>query len=449
VQDFIPGQRWVSSAELNLGLGTVVGVEHRTVTLVFPACGETRTYARQSAPLSRVSFVPGDTIISSDDLALTVESVTEHDDLLTYHGTDERGNHLAIEEQALNPFMQLNRPGERLFSYQVDALPLFELRRQSWVHRNSLAQSDLYGLTGCRTSLIPHQLYIAHEVARRYAPRVLLADEVGLGKTIEAGLILHQQLLTERASRVLIVVPESLVHQWLVEMLRRFNLMFSVFNVERCEDNEDDDSSLADNPFHSEQRVLCSLEFLAANPVQFNQALAGEWDLLVVDEAHHLHWSPGHASHEYRLVEQLAARCPGVLLLTATPEQLGRASHFARLRLLDPHRFPNLDSFIREEESYEPVARAVEHLLSDERLDNDNRTALKQTLQDADCDTLLDTLQQTPPDNEQHVTARQQLVDRLLDRHGTGRVLFRNTRSAVKGFPERHLNSHPLALPPA
>ena len=447
MQDFIPGQRWVSSAELNLGLGTVIGAEHRTVTLVFPACGETRTYARQSAPLSRVAFAPGDSIISSDDVALTVESVSEHDGLVTYHGVDEHGDRLSIEEQALNPFMQLNRPGERLFSHQVDALPLFELRRQSWAHLHRLLQSDLYGLTGCRTSLIPHQLYIAHEVGHRHAPRVLLADEVGLGKTIEAGLILHQQLLTERAKRVLIVVPESLVHQWLVEMLRRFNLMFSIFNVERCEAIEA--SGTADNPFHSAQQVLCSLEFLAANPRHFSQALDGDWDLLVVDEAHHLHWSPDHASLEYRLVEQLATRCRGVLLLTATPEQLGRASHFARLRLLDPHRFPDLDAFIREEERYEPVARAVAHLLSDEPLDDDNRAALERTLGGDDNDSLLDTLQQTAADDERHRAARHQLIDRLLDRHGTGRVLFRNTRSAVQGFPERHLNSHPLAMPPA
>ena len=65
----------------------------------------------------------------------------------------------------------------------------------------------------------------------------MLADEVGLGKTIEAGLILHQQLLLERAQRVLIVVPESLMHQWLVEMLRRFNLMFSIYDEARLADD--------------------------------------------------------------------------------------------------------------------------------------------------------------------------------------------------------------------
>ena len=446
VQDFVPGQRWVSSGERDLGLGMVIGVEPRTVTLVFPACGETRTYARQAAPLSRVIFVPGDTIPADDGVSLSVESVRERDGLLTYRASDAQGRSREIEEQALSPFIQLNRPGERLFSYQIDSNRLFELRQSSWTHRNRLAHSDLYGLTGCRTSLLPHQLYIAHEVAGRYAPRVLLADEVGLGKTIEAGLIVHQQLLTERARRVLIVVPESLVHQWLVEMLRRFNLMFSVFDEARCQATQD--SGPTENPFHTEQLALCSLNFLASSP-RFRQLLEGDWDLLVVDEAHHLQWSPQQAGHEYQLVEQLADRTPGVLLLTATPEQLGRASHFARLRLLDPHRFTDLESFLREEESYQPVAEAVEQLLNGTPLDQQQRAAMARVLQDRDTDKLLNTLHNAPAASDENRAARQKLVDRLLDRHGTGRILFRNTRSAVHGFPRRTLNSHPLALPPA
>ena len=230
MQDFIPGQRWISSAELHMGLGTVMKVEHRTVTLLFLATGEIRTYAKQTAPLSRVTFAPGDTVLDHEGRGLIVGSVTEQDGLLTYAGTDEDGQAAQLNEGQLNNFIQLNRPTERLFSGQIDKDAWFELRYQSLQQLNRLAHSDLYGLTGCRTSLIPHQLYIAHEVANRYAPRVLLADEVGLGKTIEAGLILHHQLLTERARRILIVVPESLLHQWLVEMLRRFNLYFSIFD---------------------------------------------------------------------------------------------------------------------------------------------------------------------------------------------------------------------------
>ena len=85
-------------------------------------------------------------------------------------------------------------------------------------------------LFGPRVALIPHQLYISHEVASRFSPRVLLADEVGLGKTIEAGLIVHQQLQTGRASRVLIIVPKALTFQWFVEMIRRFNLQLTILD---------------------------------------------------------------------------------------------------------------------------------------------------------------------------------------------------------------------------
>ena len=447
MQELVPGQRWVSSAELSLGLGMIVSIEHRTVTLVFPATGETRTYARQSAPLSRVRFVPGDAVLDVDDRGIQVEAVEEQDGLLTYIGTDDNSQSIRLHERQLSCFIQLNRPGERMFSGQIDNDNLFNLRYASWKHISRLNQSDLFGLTGCRTSLIPHQLYIAHEVGGRYAPRVLLADEVGLGKTIEAGLILHQQLLTERARRVLIVVPESLIHQWLVEMLRRFNLMFSIFDEERLQ--AIDDSGVADNPFHSEQLVLCSLNFISGNHVRLQQAMAGEWDLLIVDEAHHLAWSPDEASHEYQCIEQLAGATPGVLLLTATPEQLGRASHFARLRLLDKHRFPDLDAFIAEEERYEPVAHAVQQLLQDEHLDADKLATLADTLQDTAADSLLHTLNESAADSPDHQAAREALVSQLLDRHGTGRMLFRNTRAAVKGFPQRQLHAHPLPQPKA
>ena len=445
MQQFIPGQRWISVAETQMGLGTVLSVEHRTVTVLFMATGETRTYARETAPLTRVQFVSGDTVLDADGNALTVESVEEHEGLFTYIGRDESGQPARLAESQLNNFMQLNRPTERLFNGQIDKNKWFELRHETLQHLNRLTHSDLRGLTGCRTSLIPHQLYIAHEVSSRYAPRVLLADEVGLGKTIEAGLILHRQLLTEAARRALIIVPESLVHQWLVEMLRRFNLFFSVFDAERCEAIRADTGS--ENPFHSEQLVLCSLEFLRDNPTHAEQAIGGEWDLLIVDEAHHLRWSPEDASPEYRLVEQLAHNTRGVLLLTATPEQLGKAGHFARLRLLDPDRFADYATFLAEEAAYEPVAQAVECLLEGSSLDAPARHIIEAQLDDPDSRAMLDQLDSLPADSPAQADIRSQLIGQLLDRHGTGRVLFRNTRAAVKGFPQRELQAQALPLP--
>ncbi|HHJ35705.1 MAG TPA: RNA polymerase-associated protein RapA, partial [Gammaproteobacteria bacterium] len=313
------------------------------------------------------------------------------------------------------------------------------------LHKNRNARSDLYGLSGSRTSLIPHQLYIAHEVANRYAPRVLLADEVGLGKTIEAGLILHHQILTERAQRILIVVPETLMHQWLVEMLRRFNLHFKIFDQDRCEDLLDENAF--ENIFHSEQFVLCSIDFLVSNSSIFEQCVMAEWDLLVVDEAHHLQWSAEEPSIEYKVVELLSIHTKGVLLLTATPEQLGKESHFARLRLLDPDRFPDFQQFIDEEENYEPFAQVIEDLLDNQTLTDADITLIKTTLAEGDNSALLALLDKEDATEKILQEARIELVEHLLDRHGTGRVLFRNTRSAVKGFPQRKMQACVLEPP--
>lgn len=445
MHDFKPGQRWICDADLQLGLGTIQNVEHRVINITFGAVNETRAYARLSAPLTRVVFKVGDVVSSHDGISLKVEQVDEQDGLVVYSGVSKSGDWIKLAEQQLAHHLQLNRPAERLFAGQLDQNKWFQIRYQTLLIRNQLANAPLYGLIGTRTSLIPHQLYIAHEVARRYAPRVLLADEVGLGKTIEAGLILHQQLLTERVKRVLIVVPETLIHQWLVEMLRRFNLQFSIFDETRCQSLEEGDEW--ENPFHSEQLILCSLNFLHANPKRFQAVLAGNWDLLVVDEAHHLRWSEQEISPEYAMIEQLAACIKGVLLLTATPEQLGKASHFARLRLLDPDRFNSFAAFVAEEQSYEPIAKAVEALLEGRELNDAITQMIISTVDSAQCKELLTQLQSREADGEQSRRARKMLAELLLDRHGTGRILFRNTRAAVKGFPKRKLNAVPLKLP--
>ncbi len=413
----------MSEAEPDLGLGSIIETDGRTVRVSFPASGEERTYARQSAPLSRVSFTEGETIEDANGHFLKVISTTEDDGLITYHCEDSQGNEVVLPEQMLNDRMRLNRPQDKLLARRIDADAWFGLRYRTWLQNAENWRSPVFGLVGPRIDLIPHQLYIAHEVASRQAPRVLLADEVGLGKTIEAGLILHRLLLSERVQRVLIVVPEALLYQWLVEMLRRFNLRFSIFDDERFAASDEE------NPFLGEQRVLCSLEFLTSASSVARGALAGDWDLLVVDEAHHLEWSPEGASLEYELVEALAGNTPGVLLLTATPEQLGRAGHFARLRLLDPQRFHDYETFLEEERHYEPVAKLVGRLLEGQALTEADKSLLRQMLGDVDLD-----------DHEG-------IIRRLLDRHGTGRVLFRNTRQAIQGFPGREARGYPLPMP--
>lgn len=413
----------MSEAEPDIGLGSIEEVDGRRVSVSFAASGEQRTYAQQSAPLARVRFDAGETIEDQSGQFLLVEAVREQDGLIVYECVDGAGEAVTLPEQLLNDRLRLNRPQDKLFTRRIDPDVWFSLRYQTWMQAASNWRSPVFGLQGPRVDLIPHQLYIAHEVASRQAPRVLLADEVGLGKTIEAGLIMHRLMLSERVKRVLIVVPEALLYQWLVEMLRRFNLHFSVFDDERFLNSADE------NPFHDEQRVLCSLEFLTSSAEVARKALDGDWDLLVVDEAHHLEWSPEEASLSYELVEALAGNTPGVLLLTATPEQLGRAGHFARLRLLDPQRFHDYQVFLEEEQRYAPVAQLAAHLLDGKPLSAEDKALISELLGEVD---LEDT---------------EGLINRLVDRHGTGRVLLRNTRQAIKGFPGREAQGYALPMP--
>lgn len=431
--NFHIGQRWISESEPELGLGAVLRTSPRTVTMLFGASTETREYARDNAPLRRVRFRAGDTIENHGRQTLTVESVVERAGLIWYRGGEQEWC-----ESDLNDTISFNKPEERLLAGQVDAPEVSDLRLAALTHQHRRRKSGVRGFTGGRIDLIPHQLYIASEVAGRLAPRVLLADEVGLGKTIEACLLLHRLLLTGRAQRVLIVVPESLVHQWFVELLRRFNLWFHIFDEERC-------AAIATanpeaNPFLDDQLVLASIGLLTGNEVRRQQALAAGWDMLVVDEAHHLGWSPETVSPEYAVVEALSRRTPGLLLLTATPEQLGMASHFARLRLLDPDRFHDLAAFIKEADGYRDVARLAEKLRSGGKFAAGEVKMLARILATSEAG-LRAKLDQIDAGN---AVAGRELMDALLDQHGTGRVMFRNSRATISGFPSRRARLYPL-----
>ncbi|MFW6218196.1 MAG: RNA polymerase-associated protein RapA, partial [Verrucomicrobiota bacterium] len=416
---FAIGQRWISENEPELGLGILESVSRHQIRLIFPASNEARLYAPGNAPIQRVEFRVGDTIRSQKGENLTIERVHEAEGLFTYEGDGIR-----VPEKDLADTISFSKPEERLINGQADGSEAFALRFESHCRLSEARQSPVAGFVGGRIDLIPHQLYIASEVSRRYMPRVLLADEVGLGKTIEACLILHRLHLTGRAERVLIVLPESLVHQWFVELLRRFNLWFTLMDAERCESIRATDPEA--NPFTEDQLVIFSLDTLTADERWARCAVETSWDLLIVDEAHHLAWTPEEVSPEYALVEAIAARSHGVLLLTATPEQLGAQGHFARLRLLDPERYPDLDAFVEEQAGYTRVAAVAEKLASGKKLTAGDRDFLRGVFVEFDDDAF-----------QAHLKDREALLSELVDRHGTGRVIFRNTRDALKGFPER------------
>ncbi len=437
MHSFIPGQRWISDTESDLGLGTILKTEHRLVTIVYMASGEIRTYATETAPLTRVQFGAGDRIRAADETTLIVNEVEEIDGLLAYHGVSDDGSNATLSETQLDNFMQFNRPSDKLFNGQFDKERRYHIRLTTREIQQRLARSPVHGLCGARVDLIPHQLYIANEVSSRLHPRVLLADEVGLGKTIESGMIIHSQLVRDAISRVLIVVPEPLLHQWLVEMKRRFNLRFSIIDEVMYEESLP--SATDGNPFLDRQLVLTTLPVLLSDDKITDHAIDAGWDTLIVDEAHHLE-TPDEAAETpgYDCIAALAAAVPSLMLLTATPEQMGHKGHFARLQLLDPHRFVSLDQFTAEEANYRSLADVATAIENGKALNSEQQALVDSLDLPAPTDT---------PDSdadEQGLSATDQTINALIDYHGTGRVMFRNTRRAVTGFPERKFEPYML-----
>ncbi|MGM7318944.1 RNA polymerase-associated protein RapA [Idiomarina sp. ST10R2A5] len=394
VSEFRVGQRYLSETETELGLGMITQAEGRHLTVMFPATGEVRLYSAQDAPLARYQLQVQQQGKHADGWSFTIQELTESQGIVTYHGLrDDNQESVVVPETQLSHQVDSNPALTRLLAGQADRLDMYQLRCEAGEHLAHHQASEVAGLLGVRTHLLPHQLYIAKTVADRYHPRVLLADEVGLGKTIEAGMIIKRRLTTGRSQRALIVVPESLMHQWLVELRRRFALNFTLFDDERCEQAEAD----SENPFLTEQHIIISSRFMHES--RWNEALLdAEFDLLIIDEAHHL--QPD--APEFSAIKDLCEAVPSLLLLTATPEQEGAEGHFQRLQLLDPDRFSDFASFQQEQAHYKELAEQAESVTDPAELDD------------------------------------------LLDKHGTGRVMFRNRRADIGGFPERHF--HPVEL---
>ena len=415
--------------EPGLGMGRVVGVDRDHVDIHFPLSRCRRRYAQSSAPLRRVAFKVGDTIRAANGDSMRLVAVVEKDQLYRYQGLQAEWS-----EEELDDRISFTTPLNRLRSGFVDRNRDYQLRHRAMVLQHNRRKSELRGFIGGRIDLIPHQLYIAHRVVSQSALRVLLSDETGLGKTIEACLILHHLLAHGRIERVLILVPESLVHQWFIELYRKFNLFFRIFDEAYCLSLQSADPTF--NPFLDDQWAICSLKFLTGDAKRLDQALAAGWDLLVVDEAHHLI----EPSAEYALVAALSGHCPYLILLTATPEQFGHRSHFSRLKLLDPARYFDFTLFEKQEAGYTAISRLAERIGQPEKLTLGEIRHLQQLLPETATTLSTDLKKRLAMEEE----FRWQTLQSLLDRYGVGRPVFRNTRSVLSGFPQREVHLMPL-----
>ncbi|MGI1273814.1 DEAD/DEAH box helicase, partial [Enterobacter kobei] len=204
---------------------------------------------------------------------------------------------------------------------------------------------------------LPHQLKALTKAMSKKQVRYLFADEVGLGKTIEAGLVMRELKLRGLAKRILVCAPKGLVSQWVSEMQTHFNESFQLLLP-----GEQKPQHEQENIWSRHDQVVCPVDSIKPiesrkgwslkqlneyNKLRFDDLLAAGWDLIVIDEAHRLGGSTDQVAR-YKLGQGLAEAAPYLLLLSATPHQ-GKSDAFHRLMaLLDAEAFPDVGSVTQE-----------------------------------------------------------------------------------------------------
>lgn len=285
-------------------------------------------------------------------------------------------------------------------------------------------------LSNSRVEPQPHQVEVLSRTIEKSQPRMILADEVGLGKTIEAGLILKELRARGVLERVLIMTPASLVTQWQFELESKFNECFVLCDGEKIRKLQRDRPD--NNPWAQLPNVLCTIPLARAEPHATHIAEA-PWDLVIVDEAHHARRSLSdgdiRANLAYQLLWQLRDRVPGMLLLTATPMQLDAYELYSTLDLVEPGLFTDYDEFIAARDAIAESNRAIAWLRSGDR----------SLVRKRDVQALLHRLW-APGDVlkfDDTVEVRERVADWLAGRHQLSSALIRHRKREIGGFKSR------------
>lgn len=302
-------------------------------------------------------------------------------------------------------------PGSaRAFALRSRVLRLEALRRAD----------SLGALLSSRVHVLPHQVGAAGRVLGDRVPRFVLADEVGLGKTVEAGLVFAGMRQLGIAERVLVIVPEHLCFQWLAELFHKFNALFTLLTPERIAELGGLDVALQKSPL-----AIVSHEQLVANPALALLASQVPWDLVIVDEAHHL---ADDALHD--AVAPIGRAAFGLLLLTATPVRLDPKEYFRLLAMVEPVPSASLPEFLERVERHEAYAQVARALLAG----GSPAAALAR-------------LRELAPDDAFFEGERDagELLGWLADRYSLSARLIRNRRVKVGAFTARVLRRRDVA----
>lgn len=276
------------------------------------------------------------------------------DGLISYEFLKENGKKIQIYEDEI--YSKYTTPIETLLLKQrIDPPRNFLLKYWANLFYSYYTSYQIKCIINSRLSLMPHQINVTHRLSEEHFPRIILADEVGLGKTIEAGIYIKEMMARNLSERIVIIVPASLVQQWKFELENKFNLNFTIYDGKKIKELERrgyfKSAYLFQNPFYYDNLIICSLQF-ARNRKYIELLSKVAWDIVIFDEAHHLRRYLINATTgryretlNYELARNLSTNCESILLLTATPLQLNSFELYSLIELIHPEIFSSFSEF--------------------------------------------------------------------------------------------------------
>lgn len=424
--------------------GVVDSVDHRRVTITLDT-GTTQIFTRDAGVVERVEIGMGSqVVVRGNDTPGVVMAPVPGQQKPTWKVAFP-GRTVNVPEASLRP-AELKDPLERLRNRELGMALDFNLKSVAadlWTHH---LHNELVSLAHARVDLRPHQVGVVHRVVTSYPHRFLLADEVGLGKTIEAAMVVKELRARKQVKRVLVLVPSGLQTQWQFELKTKFNESFAIYSKQTLTYLKNQG---VEHPWSHHDLIIASHTWASWSEKRRDEICAIDWDLLIVDEAHHAreqrYGRRVQRTNLYRLVRELIARPEhnrrAALLLTATPMQLQRHELYSLVEMLDPILFASEQDFVHHVTSLGGLSGIVERLKSEgkpadpvERLKLSAALARTLNWSEVVTEALVDEMDATT------------LANTLHDAHRLGEVLIRNRRSTVGGFQPRMAYRWPVTM---
>lgn len=383
--------------------------------------------------LERYRFINGTEVLYGPERQKTVvmDSQIKSDGQIIYsiflNGAKKQVPETALVDAKVGPVT-------RIMQGEFDDALDFLIHTKAMALEIAYAHHPFVSLSNSRLDPQPHQVAVAHRVVNSVQQRILIADEVGLGKTIEAGMILKEMRARGLIERCLIICPANLVTQWCQELSNKFNESFVIYDSAKV--RELSELNPERNVWSLHDNIICSLQF-ARNEKRAANLAEEHWDLIIFDEAHHLRRylesSKPRMTLAYKMAQSLAERTDALLLLTATPLQLHPFELYSLAELVDPTLFESYADF----DKYRLLIPKLNKIIADMRVFNKLSPSTKNSILAQINSLPVFTEKATTKVNESmldDVNLRDQIISRIEQEHKLSSVMVRNRKRIVGGF---------------